>query len=33
MVYETLLAHKFTDDELEGLLAGLTFSQEAPFLH
>jgi hypothetical protein len=26
LVYETLLAHKFTDDELEGLLAGVAFS-------
>jgi branched-chain amino acid transport system substrate-binding protein len=31
-VYETLQTHKFTDDELMGLLAGVSFSRDAPFL-
>jgi branched-chain amino acid transport system substrate-binding protein len=31
-VYETLIAHKFSNDELMGLLAGVSFSKEAPFL-
>jgi branched-chain amino acid transport system substrate-binding protein len=31
-VYETLQSHKFTDDELMGLLAGVSFSKDAPFL-
>lgn len=31
-VYQTLLTHKFTDDELMELLAGVAFSKEAPFL-
>lgn len=30
-VYQTLLTHKFTDDELMGLLAGVSFTKEAPF--
>jgi branched-chain amino acid transport system substrate-binding protein len=31
-VYETLVTHKFTDDELMGLLAGVSFTKQAPFL-
>lgn len=31
-VYQTLVSQKFTDDELMGLLAGVSFSKEAPFL-
>ena len=31
-VYETLQTHKFTDDELMGLLAGVSFSRDAPFM-
>jgi branched-chain amino acid transport system substrate-binding protein len=30
-VYQTLLTRKFTDDELMGLLAGVSFTKEAPF--
>ncbi len=30
-VYETLVSHKFTDEELMGLLSAVTFSKEAPF--
>jgi branched-chain amino acid transport system substrate-binding protein len=31
-VYQTLLTHKFTGDELMGLLAGVSYTKEAPFL-
>lgn len=30
-VYETLLNHRFTEDELMGLLAGVAFTRDAPF--
>jgi branched-chain amino acid transport system substrate-binding protein len=30
-IYETLLTHKFTEDELMGVLSGVVYTKEAPF--